>query len=303
MEELEKKIKSFYIKAEREANEEWEEYLKKTNEKIKKYEYEYNKAKRLNNEKNIKKYESKIINLKKDRLQKSKYFKNILKKISSIISNANEIAASYINGELPKVYALSYNETSIDASEAIKGYSFDITNESTIKELVKEEPDLLPYRKIDKVKDIRWNVKKLDSEVAQSIARGETIQELKKRLKKVLNMNENSALRNAQVAMTSAQNKGHFNSMQDLENQGVILQKKWVASKDGRTRKAHMELDGQTVGINEEFYSSLGGIMYPGDPSANPENVYGCRCRIVSKIIGFNSKINNKNRGDIKVVE
>ena len=41
------------------------------------------------------------------------------------------------------------------------------------------------------------------------------------------------------------------------------------------------------VDIDEPFVNSFGKIMFPGDPHADPANVYNCRCAMVSEIKGF----------------
>lgn len=61
---------------------------------------------------------------------------------------------------------------------------------------------------------------------------------------------------------------------------GIKVRKRWVATKDGRTRHSHQKLDGQTVEWDEPFTSELGKIRYPGDPRAKPANVYNCRCTL-----------------------
>ncbi len=54
--------------------------------------------------------------------------------------------------------------------------------------------------------------------------------------------------------------------------------KKWVTVGDHKVRDAHVELDGEEVGLNEPFDNELGEIMYPGDPDADEGNTINCRC-------------------------
>ena len=46
-------------------------------------------------------------------------------------------------------------------------------------------------------------------------------------------------------------------------------------------------LDGQLADVDKPFHSELGDIMYPGDPEADPANVYNCRCTLAAKVLGF----------------
>lgn len=53
----------------------------------------------------------------------------------------------------------------------------------------------------------------------------------------------------------------------------------WHAVEDNRTRLTHRELDGQVQPLGQPFVSISGAeLMYPGDPSAPPEEVINCRC-------------------------
>ena len=68
---------------------------------------------------------------------------------------------------------------------------------------------------------------------------------------------------------------------------GIKCKKKWLAVLDGRTRHEHRLLDGQSAELDQPFQSELGPIMFPGDPSAHPGNIYNCRCRTTCAIDGF----------------
>ncbi|QOZ25297.1 phage minor head protein [Bradyrhizobium sp. CCBAU 51753] len=57
--------------------------------------------------------------------------------------------------------------------------------------------------------------------------------------------------------------------------------KTWATVVDNKVRHAHVELDGTTVKLNENFQCSAGPIAYPGDPNASPENTCNCRCAVL----------------------
>lgn len=207
------------------------------------------------------------------------------------MEEANNIAIQYMNGELPKVYAHNFNKVGENIERQVKGYSFDLVNERTVRALSTSKKTLLPYRKHDGVKDVRWNTKRVNSQILQGILQGESADQIKKRLMSVTEMNKESALRNARTAVTSAQNKGRLDAMKQAEDDGVIMGKEWIATKDERTREAHEELDRVVVKVDEHFENSIGKIMYPGDPDADPANTYNCRCTIAEVILGYRKKV------------
>lgn len=217
----------------------------------------------------------------------SEHWEEMRKVIASEMLNVNKTAVAYINGKLPQVYALNYNAIG-DQTSGIAGFSFELVDASTVRNLAKSNKTLLPYKKVDGKKVIRWNTKKVNSQIMQGIIQGDSIPNIAKRLyENVPEMELASAVRNARTAVTSAENKGRMDSYHDAEKMGLILQKQWIATHDGRTRPEHLELDGIIEEVDEPFVNGYGEIMYPGDPDADPGNVYNCRCALASIIVGF----------------
>jgi uncharacterized protein with gpF-like domain len=151
----------------------------------------------------------------------------------------------------------------------------------------------LPYKTVNGKRDVRWNIQKINSEVMQGILQGESMPLIAQRFTQVMDMDMTSAIRNARTTVTSAQNKGRMDMMEEARDKGVIAQKGWSAALDDRTRGWHEELNGVYVDMDEPFVNYIGKdrvrseIMYPGDPDADPANVYNCRCSLVYKVIGF----------------
>ena len=73
------------------------------------------------------------------------------------------------------------------------------------------------------------------------------------------------------------------------EGMGIKLKKRWISTLDNRTRHAHALLDGQTQPNDKPFHSILGDIMFPGDPSATPANIYNCRCTLIAEVEGVDT--------------
>jgi SPP1 gp7 family putative phage head morphogenesis protein len=215
--------------------------------------------------------------------------------IADQYANVNRTALAYINDQLPEVYTINYNASGAEIADNVKGYSFTMTDAHTVKNLATSDKTLLPYKYLDGVKDVRWNTQKVNSAVLQGILQGESIPKLARRLRTVTEMNRASAIRNARTTVTSAECKGRQDSYERAEADGIKLQREWIAAIDGRTRHAHVLLDGQLADVDKPFKSELGEIMYPGDPEAHPSNVYNCRCTIAARVIGFENKKANKD--------
>ena len=223
---------------------------------------------------------------RKKKLLYEKQAKERANEIAAELSRVNEMAMAYVNGELPEIYGLNYNAIE-KTIEEIGGYSFTLVDADTVRNLALSDETLLPYKYIDGNKDIRWNTKKVNAEILQGILQGESIPDIAKRLSNVTEMNKTAAIRNARTSVTSAECKGRQDSYIRATNDGIILKREWIATNDGRTRHSHRLLDGQIAEVDKPFKSELGDIMYPGDPEADPSNVYNCRCTIAAKVLGF----------------
>lgn len=217
---------------------------------------------------------------RKKTLMQGNQYKNLQKQTAFEITRANERAMAYVNGKLPSVYVQNYNAIKTDV-DGIGGYSFTLVNEDAVKYVYQNiDKNLLPFRQVDTAKDVAWNIQRINSEVLQGILQGESMDKVAGRLQNAGISSEKAAIRNARTMVTGAQNHGKLDSYYRLQDDGIEIKKRWDATLDKRTREAHGELDGESVDIDEPFVNSIGKIMYPGDPDADPENVYNCRCSL-----------------------
>ena len=277
LEEMERRLSAIYSRADKEIT-------KKYNDLLQKIAIEDRKKREL--VKVGKLSEDEYKKWRKKKLLFEKQAKERANEIAAELSRVNEMAMAYVNGKLPEIYGLNYNALE-DAVSEIKGYSFTLVDADTVRNLALNDETLLPYKYIDGKKDIRWNTKKVNAEVLQGILQGESIPDIAKRLSNVTEMNKTAAIRNARTSVTSAECKGRQDSYIRATNDGIILNREWIATNDGRTRHSHRLLDGQIAEVDKPFKSELGDIMYPGDPEADPSNVYNCRCTIAAKVMGF----------------
>lgn len=227
---------------------------------------------------------------RRSQIMQGEHWTRLRDEMAAKMLHANEIATSYINHELPPSYMRGYNQQGLEAERVISGYSFELIDEQTVLNLTTSDKTLLPYKSMDKRKDVRWNTKKVNSAVLNGILAGDSMPQLSRRLMEVTKMNRESAVRNARTAFNGAQNKGRLDGMKRLQDDGVILKKHWYTAMDSHTREAHAELNGVEVDIDKPFRNSIGQIMYPCDQNAAPANVYNCRCSIASVIVGFTYK-------------
>lgn len=282
LEEIEKNLSQIYSRAEAEI-------VKTANEYFSKFEKLDKQKRKLVEEGKLTDEEYKT--WRKNKLLYGERFTQMKEDCARQLFYTNETALAYINGELPAIYSLGYNDLG-QAVNGVGGYSFTLVDPDTVKHLATTDKSLLPFKILDPAKDIPWNMKKINAEILQGILQGESIPKIARRILAVQNMNRAASVRTARTIVTGAENKGRQDSYERAERDGIILKREWLASTDlERTRDAHLELHGDIRDVKEPFENSLGKIMYPGDPTAHPSNVYNCRCTLIAKVLGFR-KIN-----------
>lgn len=288
LEKMERHLSAIYRRAEKEIGKAWKSYLAESTKEIDDLQKKYDEAKKSGDKDETKKAGKALSQAKREKTIMDKRFKVLTETTAAEIANVNKTALAYINGELPELYALNYNALA-EAVDGVGGYMFSLIDADTVKNLATNDQSLLPYKKLDESKDIRWNVKKMNAEVLQGILQGESMDKIGGRLRNVTTMNAKASIRNARTMVTGAENKGRLDSYARAEADGIILQKEWLSSNDGRTRHAHLpgSFGSLIVDIDKPFSNDIGLIMYPGDPGAHPANVYNCRCSMAAVVKGF----------------
>ena len=274
LEEMEKRLSAIYSRAEKEIQKTADDYFSK-------FAADDEKKRKLLEQGKI--TEDEYNKWRKGKLMYGKRFTAMKEQCAQQLLRVNETAIAYVNGELPEVYSINYNAVA-GSVDGVGGYSFTLVDADAVRNLAVTDTSLLPYKEIDPAKDIPWNMKKINAETLQGILQGESMDKIAKRLRNVQEMNKTQAIRSARTIVTGAENKGRQDSYARAEADGIILQKEWLATNDGRVRHSHAMLDGAVVDQDKKFDN---GLMYPGDPSGRPEEVYNCRCTLVAKVNGF----------------
>lgn len=224
-----------------------------------------------------------------NQIARGKRFEALRDQITERYTKANETAISYVNDDTPSIYSLNRNYAAYTIEQVAGDVGFTLWDESTVRRLIAEEPDLMPYYPPEKaVKrgiDLAWGKKQITASVTSSILQGRSIKGIVDDLQtRIPEMNRTSAIRAARTAVTGAQNAGRMDSYVSAERMGIKLRKEWLATLDNRTRHAHAVLDGQKADIDKPFKVDGQEIRYPGDPTAAGYLVYNCRCTLIADV-------------------
>lgn len=198
----------------------------------------------------------KILNDKKDITPEQM---EILGKLGGIFDDSKEKIVEFVE----PVYA----ESAQQAGELAYGY-IGIDKEFIVN------PKILNDRlnKIKGVNDTVYN--ELKKDLADGIAEGESISELSKRVRGFYNHLYNPSYQYLEkISRTETASLMNGTQFEIYKEEG-INQIEWISEPDAR--ESH-QINGEVTTIGQPFSNSL---LYPGDPSAGPEETINCRCTV-----------------------
>lgn len=222
---------------------------------------------------------------------RGKRFEALRDKVAKRYTDANATAVVYVNDATPGIYSLNRNYAAYKIEQVSDKADFTLWDEQTVKRLIVEQPDLMPYyppkRALQRGIDLKYGKQQITASVTSSILQGKGIGKIADDLQsRMRDMSRASAIRTARTAVTAAQNAGRLDTYRAAQDMGIKLKKRWLATLDNRTRHAHAMLDGQTVDVDKPFKVDGYELMYPGDTSAPGYLVYNCRCTQIAEVDG-----------------
>ena len=230
--------------------------------------------------------QAEYMNWRKTQIGRGQRFEALRDKVAERYTDANFVANQYVNDATPSLYALNRNYEAYTIEKAVGSCDFTLWDESTVRRLIVEEPDLMPYyppdRALDRGIDLAYGKSQITKHVTSGVIRGISPGKIANELMgSIETMSRESAVRAARTAVTAAQSGGRMDSYVAAENMGIKIRRRWICTKDKRTRTAHGEADGQIVeGTKKPFIVGGEKMMFPGDKSmgAHGWNLYNCRC-------------------------
>lgn len=274
--EIERRLRKIYQDAQKELIEKLDKHTKRLNamDKVKRQQLADGKI-----------TQAQYNNWLRGQMFTGQQWKNKVDSLSETMLHANEQANAIIEGKRQAVFGKNALYQSRRLQDDLHmAISFSVYDSATVTRLLRDQPELLPRKVVNGKKDKAWNRENIADAITQGIIQGDDIQSIAKRIAtKTASKNENAMVRYARTAMTGAQNAGRMEALHEAQDMGIKVKKVWLATLDSRTRDAHAMLDGQEREVDEPFDSELGKIMYPGDPTADPANVWNCRCTLIYK--------------------
>lgn len=273
---LEKKLKKVYTQASNEVQQKLDDYLEQFKAEEKVYLQKLNDGEITKAQYN-KWYSNKVMNAERWTAMRDT--------LAEDLTNVNIMANDLVRDSMLHTFAINHNYGTYEIEDGLSiNTSYTLYDRDTVANLIKNDPDILKRPSLDKNLDKRWNKKLFQSHITQGILQGESIDNLAKRVALgTTKQDKNAAIRNARTATTCAQNAGRTQSYQRVVDMGIELYQVWLAALDSRTRSSHRHMDGEKVKVVKgKQVKFSNGLRYPADPDGRAEEVWNCRCTLVT---------------------
>lgn len=209
----------------------------------------------------------------------------LVDKLAYEMLDADRIAREMVAGRTAEAFTENCDWATFQIEKAMGKTveSFTLYDQATVANLLANDPELYPRPSLDVQKAWKWDEGRLSSLIAQAVLSGDSIDRMMLDVRKLFAMNARDAERVCRTAMTGAENAGRVESYKRAQGMSIKVRQQWMATLDERTRESHRQLDGETVAVGAVFSN---GCRYPGDPTAEPGQVYNCRCTLVASVEG-----------------
>lgn len=286
--ELEKRIESVYSEAAKDLDKTIKAYFKNF-ERLD----EQNREKVTNGDMTQQEY----TNWRLNAMGRGKHYEAMRDKLAKRVTDASEVALSYVGDKTPGIYTLNRNFSAYMIEKAGANVDFNLFDEQTIRRLIAEKPETMPFydpqEAFRRGINLTYGKKQIDKAVTSGILQGKSIPKIAKDLReRIVKMDKTSSIRAARTAITSAENAGRVDAYKDAEDMGIEMQQEWLATLDNRTRHSHRQIDGKRIDVGGTFPN---GCRFPGDPSGDPEEVYNCRCTLIPVLKKYPRQSANRN--------
>lgn len=298
IEEVEKRTRELYAQASKEVQEKLDDYLRRLEVKDRIWQQNVEDGKAT-----LEEWQQ----WRRGQIMAGYRWEALQNQLAEDLHNTNVIARDIVNSARCEAYALNMNYATWRVERAARvNTSFTLYSRESVERILKDQPELLPppgkqmKKRLAAGLDVAWQKGQIQSVVAQAIVQGESIPNMAKRIARTMGeSNHKSTIRYARTAMTGAQNAGRMDAYHRAEGLGIEMQRQWVATLDERTRYEHRQLDGQTAALDEPFRVDGYEIMFPGDPAADGEMIWNCRCTLIPSIKGVSNNLERRSLADI----
>lgn len=218
--------------------------------------------------------------LTQSKIYQLQYQQNLQKQLQAITDLLSADNVNSISDYLNKMYQDGFIGTLYNMQNEGVPFIMPIDQQSVIKSISKKTEDFqlskTLYKNAEELKKV------IISEITRGISQGFSYSNISKKIALHSEADLKKAYRIARTEGGRVQNEAKFEVMKRAKENGADVVKQWDSTIDKRTRKTHMQLDGQIREIDEPFEIGGNKAMYPHDFGIAEEDI-NCRCVLLER--------------------
>lgn len=223
-----------------------------------------------------------IQSMQRSKVYQKQYQEALKGQVSGILDKMHSDQYSTIDSYLHNCYETSYVGTMYDVAKQGIPIIQPINQAAVTKAILTDSKVKGGYYKalgvnVDNLKKV------ITHEISRGIASGLRYGEIARNIDNAAKTGFYNAYRIARTEGHRIQQSAAYDAQTAIKDKGIDILRQWDAVLDGRTRPSHRKLDGQIVGVDEDFAIDGKKVRKPGD-FGRPEEDINCRCIVTTRI-------------------
>lgn len=209
------------------------------------------------------------------------YQRALKKQIGAILDDLNNKQFESISEYLTECYENGFISVLYDLQGQGVPLIFPIDQEQVVKALTVDTKlsKRLYTRLGEDVEDLKKLVR---NELARGISQAYSYEKIAKNIRNYTRIGFNRSMRIARTEGHRITQAATLDAQHKAKKAGAEIVKQWDSTLDSRTRKMHIELDGQIRELDEPFEVGMFKAQYPGDFGVPGMDIH-CRCVILQR--------------------
>lgn len=223
-----------------------------------------------------------IKSMQRSKVYQKQYQEALKGQVSGILDKMHSDQYSTIDSYLHQCYETGYIGTMYDIAKQGIPIIQPINQAAVTKAILTNSKVKGGYYKalgvnVDNLK------KTITHEISRGIASGLRYGDIARNIDNASKSGFYNAYRIARTEGHRIQQSAAYDAQSAIKDKGIDILRQWDAVLDGRTRPSHRMLDGQIVGVDEDFEIDGKKVRKPGD-FGKPEEDINCRCIVTTRI-------------------
>lgn len=218
----------------------------------------------------------------------------VANRIDEILIDLNKWSEAEIRKSIEKEADFGYYGSwyALESAENIQ-LDFAMLPEKYIEQLVNKKVDGKNFsERLYKYRDDL--AEKVTSSLLNGAAKGRGYRKVAKEVGELTEASYKQALRIARTEGGRVQSTAKQKAYVEAKEKGIRIQKQWLATLDKKTRHQHQILDGQVVGVEEQF--EFGGYKADGPRLFGVAGLdINCRCTTITVVNGISPDVRRDN--------